>query len=357
MNSTMGTGNMEMSSASMGTTKKEGKGMMFGMIACAILAIGGIGFGVYEMTKKSSSSESIETIKNNGNIDLESICAVTDIKEINEKEITADSEVEITNAYIKNDLNRKISILTSISNIEEDDKTVINNSIAYNENENFYSRGFESTSEKAMAVLIASDRYFKSYDVRDLEWAQDPVSTYLRNTYASTIDSIKQQGVYKSISYSLANKIYSGLFNEDMPKESFGGFCPYHFTYIREADAFVNTMGYDGIGGCGGTGFMGVFVRKDSFKAKKDEAYVYAHIASAGLLDCGADGGYKLMNDFYTYDALDCSNMISDNVPINMGGIATGEIDSSLLDQAASYRFVFKKNTDGTYFFDKLEKL
>ena len=43
--------------ASMAAGKKEGKGMMFGMIACAILAIGGVGFGVYEMMQAGQSKQ------------------------------------------------------------------------------------------------------------------------------------------------------------------------------------------------------------------------------------------------------------------------------------------------------------
>ena len=54
--------------ASMAAGKKEGKGMMFGMIACAILAIGGVGFGVYEMMQAGQSKQISDLkveIKNN----------------------------------------------------------------------------------------------------------------------------------------------------------------------------------------------------------------------------------------------------------------------------------------------------
>ncbi len=42
----------EMTGASMSAGKKESKGMMMGMIMCSVLAIVGIGFGVYGMTRK-----------------------------------------------------------------------------------------------------------------------------------------------------------------------------------------------------------------------------------------------------------------------------------------------------------------
>ncbi|MBR3131090.1 hypothetical protein IKG31_00765 [Candidatus Saccharibacteria bacterium] len=43
---------MEMANTSTSAGKKESKGMMMGMIMCSVLAIVGIGFGVYGMTRK-----------------------------------------------------------------------------------------------------------------------------------------------------------------------------------------------------------------------------------------------------------------------------------------------------------------
>jgi len=42
---------------------KTGKGMMIGMIACAVLAVGGIGFGVYEMTQANSAKQQISDLR------------------------------------------------------------------------------------------------------------------------------------------------------------------------------------------------------------------------------------------------------------------------------------------------------
>ncbi len=42
---------------------KTGKGMMVGMIACAVLAVGGIGFGDYEMTQAHSAKQQISDLK------------------------------------------------------------------------------------------------------------------------------------------------------------------------------------------------------------------------------------------------------------------------------------------------------
>ena len=57
MNQNMNDGSM-MESANTGTAKK-GKGMMFGMIACAVLAVAGIGFGIYEYIQSGDKSVKI----------------------------------------------------------------------------------------------------------------------------------------------------------------------------------------------------------------------------------------------------------------------------------------------------------
>ena len=54
--------NMEMNMDT-GAAKKQGKGMMFGMIACAILAVGGIGFGIYEMSQVKTAKQQIADLK------------------------------------------------------------------------------------------------------------------------------------------------------------------------------------------------------------------------------------------------------------------------------------------------------
>ena len=53
------------------TPKKSGKGMIFGLVLCAILAVGGIGFGVWAMmdgnTQKNSLNEQISALKAQNN--------------------------------------------------------------------------------------------------------------------------------------------------------------------------------------------------------------------------------------------------------------------------------------------------
>ncbi|MBQ1528473.1 hypothetical protein IIZ77_02390, partial [Candidatus Saccharibacteria bacterium] len=330
--------------------EKSGKGLKIALALTSILALAGIGFGVYGFfIKKPSSQEVLETIKDDAK--LETISSVTDVKEVDAKDVTEDKEVTITNQYVKDDLNRKISILTGISDIAKDDQSLIDNALAYNEVSNFYSRGFESSAEKATAVFQASKTFFTTNEGRYIDYDNSETASYIKTNFASELDYIKQT-TYQTISYSLANKIYSSMFNETLPKESVStNICGYHYTYIEASDSFL----FDGsviAGGCGGTGFSGILVRKDSYKAKSDEAYVYAKIAIASILSCDGDSGpYKLFNDFYNdnrsdagNNQLDCKNVITEDIMLNGGGYLTSRPDSSVLDTAADYRFVFKKN-------------
>jgi uncharacterized protein HemX len=54
-----------------GEKKKGGNGMLYGMILCAVLAIGGIGFGVWAMmdgnSQKNSYEEQISALKKQNN--------------------------------------------------------------------------------------------------------------------------------------------------------------------------------------------------------------------------------------------------------------------------------------------------
>ncbi len=351
--------NMSMN-ANMGAAKKEGKGMMIGMICCAILALGGIGFGIYGFFfKKPSTSDALEAIKSDSNI--ETISTVANPEEIDTAKPLEEQEVTVANQYVIDDLDRKISILTGLNWLSDDHKSLINAALAYNKVAQFYNGNLETSVDKAATVFIASKVYFDSNSTWNLENKTDAVSAFIRNNYSDTLDVIKQYyDPYYTISYTLANKLYSGLFNETLPKESIDtGICGYHFSYIPEADTFISDSGFNGVGGCGGTGYSGILVRKDSYKAKGNEAYVYAKIASAHLSE---GEGWRVYDDFYDVKWWedDLSNLTTiDDGSLNIynGVLQEEPSDYSFMNAATDYRFVFKKSSSGTYYFDKLEKL
>ena len=330
------------------------------LIIVSILAAAGLGFGIYGFfLKKPSTEETLDAIKTDDNI--ETISTVAKTEEIDTSKPIGEQEVTIANQYVLDDLNRKISILTGVGNLYEDNKSVINAMLAYNKTSQFYGGKLETVADKATAVFIASKVYFKNNSTWRLEDRSDAISVFIREKYSSTLDHIAQyHDPYYTISYSVANKIYSSLFNENLPKESIvTDICGYHFSYIPEADAFINDSGFDGVGGCGGTGYSGIIVRKDSYKAKGNEVYVYVKIASTHLKE---SEGWRVYDDFYDVkwweDDLSSLTTIDDgSLHIYNGVFQEEPSDYSFMDAAADYRFVFKKSASGTYYFDKLEKL
>lgn len=309
-------------------------------ILFALLALAGLGFGFYEMTqvKPTPSTPS-------------------------QGSQASDIEVTTSDQYLINDLSRKVSILTGVKDFAYDDKDLLNTPLAYNEVENFFSRGFESTTEKAGAVFIGSSKLFNSFEGSYIDSDNGAIAKYLKENLSSLkpesmtesefLDFIKKND-YAMVSYALANKIYSSMFNEALPKEDIEtGICGNEYIYIKDADAFLaNPRGM----GCGGTGWSGIFVRKDSYKTKGDEAYVYVKVASTHLNTDAA--GWVIYDDFYSLkEDKSEAKIIDDTIKIYNGYLQETPADNSFMDKASDYRFVFKKATNGTYYFDKLEKL
>ena len=98
--------NMEMNMDT-GVAKKQGKGMMFGMIACAVLAIGGIGFGIYEMSQVKTAKQQIADLKIEVKKDDGSTTTIetdqVEVKEADKTVIITDTANSFKNAVLTND--------------------------------------------------------------------------------------------------------------------------------------------------------------------------------------------------------------------------------------------------------------
>ena len=76
------------------TPKKSGKGMIFGLVLCAILAVGGIGFGVWAMmdgeAQKNGLNEQISALKTQNNELMDKLSAASS----NATDTNKDSDVD-----------------------------------------------------------------------------------------------------------------------------------------------------------------------------------------------------------------------------------------------------------------------
>ncbi|MBQ1528244.1 hypothetical protein IIZ77_01180 [Candidatus Saccharibacteria bacterium] len=90
-----------------GAAKKQGKGMMFGMIACTILAIGGIGFGIYEMSQVKTAKQQIADLKIEVKKDDGSTTTIEtdqiEVKEADKTVVITDSAVDAASFGFKAD--------------------------------------------------------------------------------------------------------------------------------------------------------------------------------------------------------------------------------------------------------------
>ena len=90
---------MEMAGASMAAGKKEGKGMMMGMMMCVFLAIAGIGFGVYEFMQAKSAKQQIADLK----IEIKKDDGTTTTIETDKIEIKDDTKTVVITDSTKSD--------------------------------------------------------------------------------------------------------------------------------------------------------------------------------------------------------------------------------------------------------------
>ncbi len=365
MNTAMDTGAAGMSSASMGATKKEGKGAMMGMALCAVLAVAGVGFGIYGLSKQSSKNADLNTLSDK---DFEAISVVSDLKEISTTQIAESQEIVVTNPYILRDLNHKMAILHGLKDgeIATESSKYLATAIAYNDIDALYGDEEFTASRKAAIVISSAIKNLGQwkYGYGSVSEAIQTAANEVRSSGYGVAD-ITPDELYNHlgyISYSQANQLYQDTFGETLQKESFSGGCGRGYTYIAGADGFADSMVLAGVGGCGGAGFPGFAVRKGDYKAKGDEIYIDVNVIASALNDdmtgCNVYLGYvgydetghistdKEVVDSFT-DVPNACSFSDDYLTAN----------SSLFDKADSYRFTFKKNSSGVYAFQKIEKL
>lgn len=342
------------------TPPKQGNGSKIAIIILAILATAGLGFGIYGFFfKKPSTSEAIDILSQD---DLTAISVVSDTKELPTQD-TTNQEITITNPYILRDLNHKFAALNGF-NYETESNQFQTAPWAYNDAVKLYNGNddYSFLGSKAIISELKPASAWSSF----YNGLSDALKNYLNelnskyNLSEVSYDTVAATGF---VPYEQANRAYHDLAgtDSDLAKSDYGTATCTVYHYIAEADGFAGESF-----GCGGAGYGSFMVRKDSFKAKGDEAYVYMHLISTSGVDHDDESGRDVCH-------------VLDGWTTNIDGNGTeerSELDkfspdsiwctfpnnyatehSSLFDQAQAYRFVFKKNSEGIYAFSKVEKL
>ena len=308
------------------------KGLIAGMILCAVLGLAGVGFGVWgviQAQNKSgqSSGETTQTEQNTSQTEggTEQQGGGTE----------SAGETEITDGYMLNDLNEMLVILHAVADDPENavDNDVIVLRAGTHPEFPLYQHGGLTVPAKLARTIESLRNYTRdSYNHENkiiMEDHADKLTGWdLSRNSVEVIDA------------DVVKKKYHDLFGEDLDLNAdFSQYCP-SYVYNARLNMFVN------LSACGGTSDATTWYYKEKYTTDGDHASVYVRAATASgqemkvLCDVAVD---------YKYDAVtDCSEKYA------YDGF---ELNQTNYQDFAQYRFVFKKAGDGTYYFERVEKV
>lgn len=306
-------------------------------IICAILAITGIAFGVYGMFLKP-------TLK------CETNCEQTSSSPSDDQEPTqfSNNEVEITDSATIDDLDKKIAILFNTDNTDRTFNTGMG--IAYYDLK-LFKQGDISESDKVRSVIT------NALELKPLD--EEKVNAAVsQNGYSGEIENLFRQSI-KGVDGELVAKKYREVFGDTLVKGEIVEYCGY-YKYNKQYDFY-----YSGIPGCGGRTPYSELYYKHSYTEDENHAYVYTSAAVISPTFGKTPEGYNTEDaPFYVY--CDVSYLGDNGIVEDAKVCATLQsyeekeafrLDESNYEQYSNYRFVFDKNIDGNYYFNRVEKI
>ncbi|MBR2587379.1 hypothetical protein IKE71_03355 [Candidatus Saccharibacteria bacterium] len=345
---------------------KPKNGFKIATVILAFLTLASLGFGVYGFFfKKPSQAEAINSLNSDN---LDAISVVSDVKDLPTTKISEPQEITITNPYILRDLNHKFTLLHGryIESSKTESGQFLTATWVYDDTRELYETGdYAFLRDIAVSVSGASAYTLDSRYGNLISSLEDYLSSFKGKydiTAEVTYDSVSHA---EFVPYEDANQLYHDLAGTDsnLPKEDYATSKCKIYHYVPTVDGFINITTFI-TGGCGGAGGGSILVRKDSFKAKGDEAYIDVHLISTSYVDWESEPGAPICR---IYDGF--------TTAISGGSEERTEIDRitgdswcdfpddyasthpSILDRGQPYRFIFKKNSEGIYSFVKVEKL
>lgn len=176
-------------------------------------------------------------------------------------------------------------------------------------------------------------------------------SNFPTEIYKITVDEVKNE--------------YNRLFNEDISEDALNNFINSVNNYeIRLTNGTLHSIMYiyseqyktfykvAGIGG--GVGPIRYIFYVNNIENNDSEVNVYVN---AGLLSLDSNAGYKPIISYNITEDATVDLPYSNNNDDASQYITDYKIDESNYKDFTNYRFVFKKNSEGNYYFDKVEKV
>lgn len=242
-------------------------------------------------------------------------------------------EVKITDTYILRDLDEKISILHLDTTLKP---TIIKYRGTHPELP-LYKEG--NLSKSAKLARVAEYLSNRNRDLTSVEIESIIEDLELTGQEAEGMRSHSYRGID---GYLMAQK-YLDLYGENLTPDQtiLNDYCPY---YIHNASYDFYYL--SPFSGCGGTGSYTNQYYKNSYTTDGDHAYVYV---SATTLDAADLNIYCDVLQYDQEEKPEVCGTFSDESEFTL--------NESNYQDFAQYRFVFSKASDGTYYFEKVEKV
>lgn len=240
-------------------------------------------------------------------------------------------EVEITDTYVLRDLDEKMAILHRTS--ETGQEINKGNVGGYYADLTLYETGNLPVASKVTHVIDFLSNSFRALSADEMEAVRPKENAG------------GQELITYGIDYDTVADKYKDLFNEDLPKQSFG-LC-YHYQYNEEYNFFYKDPNV----GCGGTSQYARYYYKNRYTELGDNSYVYVSAATLNLET------NEIYCDLISFS--DDGTMTNKNLEVcsTSDNVNNFPIDESNYQDFAEYRFIFHKADDGTYYFEKVEQL
>lgn len=329
--------------------QKDKKGWKIATAIVSVVAVCGIGFGIYGLVEANNKSSEISDLK----VQIEDKDGKTTTLETDKIKISNDTQTitisDSDGTYATRDLTNKVlRLFGSRNGLSKEDYYDKNtgNFIVYNGYMPITQLITNSLDETSKTYITLETTVLDKEKYCNYQWTdgvKPDIDTALGQQLASLV-SFGDTNI-NCISYNKANNDYYDLWGESMPK--INGFSDTitngDFAYGHNLDAYY----YHIIGGRGGTCSNYIVGKIAQIDKNQDSAHVDIN---AGTFDICAGMEGKLYQDI---EKNELYKTIDQNT-INWDGLGLTEDDYKSLQ---TYRFVFRKNSDGIYSFSAIEKI
>lgn len=318
------------------TKKPKRKTTVALVVILVILAAVGIGFGVWGVITVNQQPATAPT---------RPVVVDDETSDETSDEIDTDTteEVEITDTSTIKKLNDMVSTLHESLTYGQGDLTspTITRKAGVHPELSLYADGNYNNAAKlavVAAALVGSNSVVPvTTEMASVIQPNFPNLFYYNNAPIDVAQVQEELNGYTFAKDVFENK-YREIFGSNPIADNAMGNCPSVF--------YDNSGYYFVIGRCGGTSPIIASYYKNRYTTQGDNAYVYVNVGIAN----GENS--KVFCDIYPYVQYDDASLACDTFN---GTDFT--VDATNHDKFAEYRFVFKKATDGSYYFDKVEKV